>query len=344
MAPIRLRHPKGVSTLQVDLDGSTVLDLQQQIFCVTEISPSQQDLKAGYPPQPLTLIPELPVSSLGLKQGDQLILTQRPSGSSVQSPFRSNAASALPLGGPASAMTSLAASQIPDRGPVALTVGTGNDAGPHSVPMEGGYLVHRIVPDDNSCLFSSVALVFEQDISKASKIREIVADAIRKDLETWNEAILGRPREDYIATILKPSSWGGAIELTILAAHYSTEIASIDVETGRIDQFTPSSGSNSGNRCVLIYSGIHYDAASIAPTADAPPDFHQTIAPIVAPGDSDPLLVAAKKLADILRAKRAYTNTATFDLRCQICRKGLKGEKEARAHASETGHVQFGEF
>lgn len=31
------------------------------------------------------------------------------------------------------------------------------------------------------------------------------------------------------------------------------------------------------------------------------------------------MLQAAKKLADALRAKRAYTNTATFDLKCQVC-------------------------
>jgi len=204
--------------------------------------------------------------------------------------------------------------------------------------------VHRVVPDDNSCLFSSVALVFEQDISKAPKIRQIVADTIRNDPETWSDAILGRPREEYISTILKPTSWGGAIELTILASYYSTEIDSVDVETGRIDHFTPPPSRNSGNRCVLIYSGIHYDAASLAPMPDVPSDFHQTIVPVTDEGDGDPLLVAAKKLADILRAKRAYTNTATFDLRCQICKKGLKGEKEARAHASETGHVEFGEY
>lgn len=35
-------------------------------------------------------------------------------------------------------------------------------------------------------------------------------------------------------------------------------------------------------------------------------------------GDNDANLAAAKKLADILRAKRAYTNTATFDLRCEV--------------------------
>jgi ubiquitin thioesterase OTU1 len=28
----------------------------------------------------------------------------------------------------------------------------------------------------------------------------------------------------------------------------------------------------------------------------------------------------------------------------QVCGQGLKGEKEAREHASETGHVKFGEY
>ena len=180
-----------------------------------------------------------------------------------------------------------------------------------------------------------------------------------------------RPRQEYIQTILKPSAWGGAIELSILAQHYRTEIASVDVETGRVDRFTPPPEADSGSRAIVIYSGIHYDAASVSPMLDAPEDFHQTIVRRGAEGseDEDEMLLAAKKLADALRAKRAYTNTATFDLKCQvrasprpvlgetsrmlglpcarlwqICGKGLKGEKEARAHASETGHVEFGEY
>jgi len=151
------------------------------------------------------------------------------------------------------------------------------------------------------------------------------------------------PPDRYISTIQKPSTWGGAIELTILAAHFETEIASIDVETGRVDRFTPLAGG-SGMRCILVYSGIHYDAASLAPSPDAPPEWHQTLFPVSAADDSDPILAGAKKLAGILRGKRAYTNTATFDLRCEICGKGLKGEKEARAHAEQTGHNRFGEY
>lgn len=89
------------------------------------------------------------------------------------------------------------------------------------------------------------------------------------------------PPSQYITTISKSTSWGGAIELGILAAHYSTEISSVDVETGRIDHFSPESGSSTGMRAIFIYSGIHYDAASLAPMVEAPDEWHQTLFPIV---------------------------------------------------------------
>ena len=43
MAPFRLRHPKGVSTIQLDIESATVQDLLQLIFSITEIPPSAQD-------------------------------------------------------------------------------------------------------------------------------------------------------------------------------------------------------------------------------------------------------------------------------------------------------------
>ncbi|KAF8917399.1 OTU-domain-containing protein [Mucidula mucida] len=321
MAPVRVRGPNGISTIQVDLNSETytVHDLQQEIRKATDILPSRQILKCGYPPRSLTLIPELPISSLGLTPGDQIIVNDDPS-----------RAPPPPAPAPAPAV-------IP-RSTAAPTT----SAAPEHVPTDGSFLVHRVVPDDNACLFSSVALIFEQDISKAAKMRQIVADGIRKDPETYNEAILGRPVEDYISTILKPSTWGGAIELGILAAYYSTEIASIDVETGRIDHFAPGA-ADSGMRCLVVYSGIHYDAATLAPMADAPDEWHQTVFP-KSRGDDDSVLIAAKQLADKLRAKRAYTNTSTFTLKCEQCGKGLTGEKEATQHAKETGHTNFGEY
>lgn len=50
MAPLRLRHPKGVATLQIDPDTATVQDLLQAIFAASEIPPSAQDRT---PPLPL---------------------------------------------------------------------------------------------------------------------------------------------------------------------------------------------------------------------------------------------------------------------------------------------------
>ncbi|KAJ3877293.1 hypothetical protein F5051DRAFT_408996 [Lentinula edodes] len=341
MAPVRLRHPKGVATIQAPFDDNeyTVQDLQQEIYAASQILPSRQSLKTGYPPRNLDLTsPELPVSSLGLKGGDQLIVGEEPASriNSTPSSFETKVDRATSVPTPSSKALPQASSARP------ISSSTTSN-GPVHVSTDGGVLVHRVVPDDNSCLFSSVALIFEQDMNKAPKMRQIVADGIRKDPETYNEAILGMPPSQYIDTITKPSAWGGAIELTILAAHYRTEICSVDVETGRIDQFTPGPDSG-GMRCIVIYSGIHYDAATLAPMVEAPSEWHQTVFPITSPDTSDSILVAAKKLADTLRSKKAYTNTATFDLKCEVCGQGLKGEKGARAHAEQTGHTRFGEY
>lgn len=73
---------------------------------------------------------------------------------------------------------------------------------------------------------------------------------------------------------------------------------------------------------------------------DAPLDFHTTNFPV----SDQSIMDGAAKLATQLRAKKAYTNTSTFDLRCEICNTGLKGEKEAREHAKQTGHTKFGEY
>lgn len=44
------------------------------------------------------------------------------------------------------------------------------------------------------------------------------------------------------------------------------------------------------------------------------------------------------------QAARAFTDTARFTLRCGVCGVGVAGEKEAVAHAKETGHGNFQEY
>ncbi|KAG8807335.1 ubiquitin-specific protease otu1, partial [Serendipita sp. 399] len=76
MAPLRIRHALGTATIDIDLENGTVLELQQEIRKVTNIIPSLQDVKTGFPPRSITLVSELPIASLGLKRGDQLIISE----------------------------------------------------------------------------------------------------------------------------------------------------------------------------------------------------------------------------------------------------------------------------
>jgi len=339
--PMRLRGPKGISTINVDLQ-STVADLQQIIFGATEIPPSLQILKKGYPPSPLTLIPSLPISSLGLVGGEQLIVSAA-SGDMGPARLAQSHHSKAPIPSLRARPTNtISASELDSTPPLIPPSASGipperpAEAEDH-VDVDGSVLILRVVPDDNSCLFSSIALIFLQDIAAAPKLRSVVADTIRNDSVQYDEAFLGQPREQYMSTIVKPTAWGGAIELSIFADYFQTEISSFDVETGRCDRFGED---RYDNRCIIMYSGIHYDAVSLAPTHTAPLDFHQTVFPINLRGIFD----AAGQLAEKRRSKKAYTNTATFDLRCQVCGKGLKGENEAREHAKQTSHAEFGEY
>ncbi|KAG8966258.1 ubiquitin-specific protease otu1 [Tulasnella sp. 419] len=328
---VRLRHPKGVSTITVD-PQSTVADLQQTIFSSSEIPPSLQELKAGYPPRTLTLVPSLPVESLGLQKGDQLIVGAA-SGSTASTSNRSTTTSSANPHVNAPAF-------LPRTAPKQETP---SDV---SVPVEGGTLVHRVVPDDNSCLFSSIGILFEQDMNAAPRLRKVVVDQISKDPETYNDVLLERPREEYMKTIAKPSAWGGAIGMSPfdLSNDGNTENdpKSLLSSPITIGLKYPVLISKPVDVTVLVKAnGItDYDAVSLAPTPTAPYEFHQTVFPV----DSTAITNGAAQLASKLRAKKAYTNTATFDLKCERCGQGLKGEKEARQHAMETGHAEFGEY
>ncbi|WVR06526.1 hypothetical protein IAU60_003557 [Kwoniella sp. DSM 27419] len=303
----------------------------------TEIPPSEQEIKYSYPPK---LLPDVsgPLASIPITKGEQIIVTAgAPSTSGPSAGPSANAAK-----GPTPAPSVKAVNDVlsaPQPPPTLAEKAPDSPLAQNDIPIEpsesvalpgrdAGHLQLRVVPDDNSCLFSAVAVVFEGGIEAAQKLRRTVAFAIRDDPFTYSE---------YIDKILKPETWGGAIELSIFSKHYRTEISSFDVATGRCDRFGQDEYDS---RCLLVYSGIHYDALTLSPVPVSPPSFHTTVFPIT----DDSILPTAEKLISQLKARHYYTDTANFDLRCQICGKGLTGEKGAREHASQTGHVQFGEY
>ncbi|KAK1925855.1 hypothetical protein DB88DRAFT_485387 [Papiliotrema laurentii] len=337
MVPVRLRHPRGVTTLDVEPETQTIEDLKVLIFSASEIPPSEQDIKFGYPPKALTQN-DGPLSSIPITRGEQIIVTAVPAVPATNPvpeprPAYTPAPSVKPMNDAISApspprpQTPLAENDIPLENAESVAL-PGRDA---------GFLQLRVVPDDNSCLFSSIAVVFEGGIQGGKALRQVVADAIRNDPDNYPDVVLGQPRETYINKILHPDTWGGAIELSIFSKHYRTEISSFDVATGRCDRFGEGEYDS---RCILVYSGIHYDAVSLSPLPVSPPSFHTTVFPV----SDTSIITAAEKLIAQLRARHYYTDTATFDLKCGTCGVGLKGEKGAREHAMQTGHVDFGEY
>ncbi|PWY97936.1 OTU-domain-containing protein [Testicularia cyperi] len=227
-----------------------------------------------------------------------------------------------------------------------------------------GYLTLQVVPDDNSCLFNSVGYLFEhrlgEDVCQA--LRGVVADVIRNDPFNYPDVVLGAPRETYIAKIVSPKTWGGAIELSILSLHLGIEIVALDVAAGTTHRFGEDRGFDS--RGIVVYSGIHYDAVALrsfptpSPSPSPSPSDQAlrgetttadvtTIFPSLAnfgiPDNQDPILQAASQLVTLLKNAHYYTDTATFSLKCITCGTKLTGEKQARLHAQSTGHADFGE-
>lgn len=88
-------------------------------------------------------------------------------------------------------------------------------------------------------------------------MRNIIADAVKSDQESFSEVVLGKSNDDYCLWIQNPNSWGGAIEVSILANFYKMEVAVIDTQSGTIIKF--GEDKNFPHRVFLIYDGIHYD-------------------------------------------------------------------------------------
>ncbi|KFY58003.1 hypothetical protein V496_06269, partial [Pseudogymnoascus sp. VKM F-4515 (FW-2607)] len=164
------------------------------------------------------------------------------------------------------------------------------------LPDRGATLVMRVMPDDNSCLFRAfAAAVLPGDDLSMLELRSLVASQIQEDPDVYTKVVLdNREPDDYCRWIQTEEAWGGAIELAILSKHFNVEVCSIDVQSLRIDRFNEGAPI----RCILVYSGIHYDTIVQSPSdpphtiADNPPELDKRV------WDSydDDILVKAQQL------------------------------------------------
>ena len=165
-----------------------------------------------------------------------------------------------------------------------------------------------VVPAENGLLSSINALMNNGtlDLSCSKAMREIIAIVVMSDPINFSEAFLGKKTNAYCHWIMKPDSWGGAIEISILSQYFNVEIAVVDTKSCRIDRFGES-------------------IQTVFPTSDVA------------------VLGQAMEIASEAKASRQYTDVANFSIRCLVCQKLFSGQTEAQAHAKATGHINFGE-
>lgn len=322
---LRFRHPNGIGTLDVN-PNDTLATLKAAISEQIALPPGKAiQLSVGYPPKPHNDDTATIVDS-GIGNGDLVIVNI--SNAAVSSP---------PSSQTQTSQTRLKANDNTGNNMPSELSSAFTKASAESVELDGGYLVLREMKDDNSCLFRSVGYALNRDIDRSQELREVVAASILSDPITYSDAILGRPVDQYVNWILKPNSWGGAIELAIFSKHFEIEIDSFDVANGRTDKFGEGQYAE---RVLLMYTGIHYDVLALTPAMEASGEFDQTRFST----ENSQLLQAGSQLANSLKKQRKYTDTSNFTLKCNDCGKGLIGERDATSHASQTGHTHFVEY
>ncbi|PWY65048.1 OTU-like cysteine protease [Aspergillus heteromorphus CBS 117.55] len=324
---IRIRGPGGQTMVTLD-DDATIDDLRSQIAEKTGLA--TYDVKYGYPNiKPLLLegfLSDQRIVDLGvILNGEQLIVSKK---EDLIQAVSSNSDEPPTTKKPLS-QNSHVGKRSPDDPPEVAS------------PQHSGTFVLRIMPDDNSCLFRAVSSANMGGVDVMTELRSVVAQAIQANPDLYSEAVLEKKPDDYCRWIQNEDSWGGGIELSILSKHFDIEICSIDVQTLRVDRF------NEGRplRCILVYSGIHYDAIALSPSSspftrtDAPPEFDTMVFDA-----QDPIVLEKSlELCQVLQNKHYYTDTASFHLHCNVCGRTFIGEKGATQHAEQTGHADFGE-
>lgn len=213
------------------------------------------------------------------------------------------------------------------------------------VPLLDGTMVLRVMPDDNSCMFRALSnAVLGSALDGMTELRSIVAQTISSNPELYTEGLLEKKPVDYCRWIQREDSWGGGIELSILSQHFDIEICSINVQDCRIDKFNEGKPT----RCILVYSGIHYDVLAVTPFSGADPEADRKVFEVMRiEGEDEEIdggaLDAAVELCRGLQKRHYFTDTHGFALKCKDCGQGGSGQQWAVQHAKATGHGNFGE-
>lgn len=130
---IRVKSKNGQQLLKDLTSESNVGELKMFLSSLTNVSCERITVLLGYPPKPLDISNnEMKLSEIGLKSGETLIIEEK-SVPVTESSTQASCNKAIENG---------ITSQVP------------------TVPCRPGILMKKVVPSDNSCLFTSIGKCF----------------------------------------------------------------------------------------------------------------------------------------------------------------------------------------
>lgn len=177
---LRIRTKNGMFKLQKLTSNCTINDLKKAISDLTGIQYSLIKILKGYPPKFVENHSNDTLSSIYLKDGDLLTIEEGTSTNSIL------ASQPIQL-----SKTSSITSTNSINEPKEMQKLTPNSL--------DGILLRKVVPANNSCLFTSVNYVIEDgklDLDCQKFMRELIAQTVKLD-ETFNEGVLGKKKNEY---------------------------------------------------------------------------------------------------------------------------------------------------
>ncbi|KAI0005207.1 OTU-domain-containing protein [Xylariaceae sp. FL0662B] len=332
---IRYKAPSGGGTLEVD-DGATVGQLLDTLKSSTGFA--DVTVKYGWPPQALSADQDgRSVQSLGLQRESLTVVpVDTTTASSTAEVSHSEAARGPTVPPPPPPPPLRDAPKKKDVKDQNISV---------YMPETSSTLVLRVMPDDNSCLFTAVGgalrgLPPSPDGYTPQQLRRIVVDHILSNPDKYSAVVLEKSPEAYCARMLSPDTWGGAIELGIISELFNLEICVVDVKTGNVIRYGEGQHEL---RCVLVYSNVHYDrVAEIFVEDQEVMEFDVTRWAVEG---SDQLIAHTKEMCKRLKEDHHYfTDTSDFVVLCNDCGWMGQGQKALAEHSLKTRHANITEI
>lgn len=199
---LRVRTKTGVIKIANLTETSCISDLKTAIFLQANLDSSQYKILKGYPPKHIDYSNDCStLTSHNISNGELLTIEE---GSTTKSPVTAIATN--------NTVTTTSSSQSKTE----------------------GVLLRKVVPANNSCLFTSVHYVMnngDYDLECQESMRQYIAQTVKSDTINFNEAILGKTNSEYCKWILVVS----LIQLALATRRFSISYETINIKLIQLD-------------------------------------------------------------------------------------------------------------